>query len=87
MQTIKAFKQEGVSVQGIRKAYKNHKDVNIKIELEYCPYNCLHQFVLKAASVGIIAVSAYLTYTRKMDLNIMLMMDMFSFVMFPDTPL
>ncbi len=82
MQTIKAFKQEGVSVQGIRKAYKNHKDVNIKIELENCPYNCLHQFVLKATSVGIIAVSAYLTYTRKMDLNIMLMMDMFSFVMF-----
>ena len=82
MQTIKAFKQEGVSVQGIRKAYKNHKDVNIKIELENCPYNCLHQFVLKAASVGIVAVSAYLTYTRKMDLNIMLMMDMFSFVMF-----
>lgn len=38
MQTIKAFKQEGVSVQGIRKAYKNHKDVNIKIELENCPY-------------------------------------------------
>ena len=82
MQTIKAFKQEGVSVQGIRKAYKNHKNVNIKIELENCPYNCLHQFVLKAASVGIIAVSAYLTYTRKMDVNIMLMMDMFSFVMF-----
>lgn len=82
MQTIKAFKQEGVSVQGIRKAYKNHKDVNIKIELENCPYNCLHQFVLKAASVGIIAVSAYLTYIRKMDVNIMLMMDMFSFVMF-----
>lgn len=82
MQTIKAFKQEGVSVQDIRKAYKNHKDVNIKIELENCPYNCLHQFVLKAASVGIIAVSAYLTYTRKMDVNIMLMMDMFSFVMF-----
>ena len=82
MQTIKAFKKEGVSVQGIRKAYKNHKDVNIKIELEYCPYNCLHQFVLKAASVGIIAVSAYLTYTRKMDVNIMLMMDIFSFVMF-----
>ena len=82
MQTIKAFKQEGVSVQGIRKAYKNHKDVNIKIELENCPYNCLHKFVLKAASVGIIAVSAYLTYTRKMDVNIMLMMDMFSFVMF-----
>ena len=82
MQTIKAFKQEGVSVQGIRKAYKNHKDVNIKIELENCPYNCLHHFVLKAASVGIIAVSAYLTYTRKMDVNIMIMMDMFSFVMF-----
>lgn len=82
MQTIKAFKQEGVSIEGIQRAYKNHKDVNIRIEFENCPYNCLHQFALKATSVGIIAISAYLTYLGKMDLNIMLMMDMFSFVMF-----
>lgn len=82
MQTIKAFKQEGVSIEGIQRAYKNHKDVNIRIEFENCPYNCLHQFALKATSVGIIAISAYLTYLEKMDLNIMLMMDMFSFVMF-----
>ncbi|SFE34233.1 ABC transporter ATP-binding protein [Peptostreptococcus sp. D1] len=42
----------------------------------------MHQFILKAASVGIVAVSAYLTYVGKMDFDIMVMMDMFSFVMF-----
>ncbi|WP_342990774.1 ABC transporter ATP-binding protein [Streptococcus anginosus] len=82
MQTIKAFKQEGVSIKGIETAYKNHKDLNIRIEVEHCPYNCMHQFILKAASVGIVAVSAYLTYVGKMEFDIMVMMDMFSFVMF-----
>lgn len=82
MQTIKAFKQEGVSIKGIETAYKNHKDLNSRIEVEYCPYNCLHQFILKATSVGIVAVSAYLTYVGKMEFDIMVMMDMFSFVMF-----
>ena len=82
MQVVKAFKQEGVSIAGIRKAYNDSKKINIKIEVEYMPFNCLHLFSLKAASIAIVAVAALLTYNGSMGLPTMLMLDMFSFMIF-----
>lgn len=82
MQVVKAFKQEGVSIAGIRKAYKDSKKINIKIEVEYMPLNCLHLFSLKAASIAIVSVVALLTYNGSMELPTMLMLDMFSFMIF-----
>ena len=82
MQVVKAFKQEGVSIAGIRKAYNDSKKINIKIEVEYMPFNCLHLFSLKAASIAIVSVAALLTYNGSMDLPTMLMLDMFSFMIF-----
>lgn len=82
MQVVKAFKQEGVSIAGIRKAYSDSKEINIKIETEYMPFNCLHLFSLKAASIAIVAVAAFLTFNGGMDLPAMLMLDMFSFMLF-----
>ena len=82
MQVVKAFKQEGVSIAGIQKAYRDSKKINIKIELEYMPFNCLHLFSLKAASIVIVAVAALLTFNGSMDLPTMLMLDMFSFMLF-----
>ena len=82
MQIVKAFKQEGVSIAGIQKAYRDSKKINIKIELEYMPFNCLHLFSLKAASITLVAVAALLTLNGSMDLPTMLMLDMFSFMLF-----
>lgn len=82
MQIVKAFKQEGATVKGIRKAYRDSRNINIKIEKEYMPFNCLHLFVLKAASVGIVAISALLTVRGLLTLPTMLMLDIFSFVIF-----
>lgn len=82
MQLVKAFKQEGVALGGIKKAYHDAKHINIKIEKEYMPGNCMHLFSLKAATIGIVAVSAWLTYIGKMDVATMLMMDLFSFTLF-----
>lgn len=82
MQVVKAFKQEGVSIAGIKKAYNDSKKINIKIEVEYMPFNCLHLFSLKAASIAIVAVAAFHTFNGNMDLPIMLMLDMFSFMIF-----
>lgn len=82
MQVVKAFKQEGVSIAGIRKAFSDSKKINIKIEVEYMPFNCLHLFSLKAASVAIVAIAAWLTANGGMDLSTMLMLDMFSFMIF-----
>ena len=82
MQVVKAFKQEGVAVRCIRKAFGDSKNINIKIEVEYMPFNCLHLFSLKAASVAIVAIAAWLTANGGMDLSTMLMLDMFSFMIF-----
>lgn len=82
MQVVKAFKQEGVSIAGIKKAYNDSKKINIKIEVEYMPFNCLHLFSLKAASIAIVAIAAFLTFNGNMDLPTMLMLDMFSFMIF-----
>lgn len=82
MQIVKAFRQEGVSIEGIRRAYRDCRKINIKIEVEYMPFNCLHLFSLKAASIGIVAVAAFLTARGNMDIPTMLMLDMFSFMIF-----
>ena len=82
MQVVKAFKQEGISIAGIKKAYNDSKKINIKIEVEYMPFNCLHLFSLKSASIAIVAVAAFLTFNGNMDLPTMLMLDMFSFMIF-----
>lgn len=82
MQVVKAFKQEGVSIEGIRNAYHDSREINTKIEVEYMPFNCLHLFSLKAASIAIVAVAAMLTFNGNMALATMLMLDMFSFMIF-----
>jgi ATP-binding cassette subfamily B protein len=82
MQVVKAFKQEGASVNGIRKAYGDSKKINIKMEREYMPLNCLHLFSLKAASVAMVAVSAWLTIRGNITLPTLLMMAIFSFMIF-----
>ncbi|TCK98722.1 ATP-binding cassette subfamily B protein [Natranaerovirga hydrolytica] len=82
MPVVKAFKQDGISKEGIRRAYKEGKDINIKIEKNYVPYNCLHHFSLKIAAIGIVIVSSILTTKGIMDIPMMIMMTIFSFVIF-----
>lgn len=82
MPVVKAFKQDGVSKEGIKKAYNMSKNINIKIEKNYVPYNCLHLFSLKIASLGIVLASAIFAVNKTMDIPIMLMMTIFSFVIF-----
>jgi ATP-binding cassette subfamily B protein IrtB len=82
MPVVKAFKQDGVAKEGIRQAYRMSKDINIKIEKNYVPYNCLHLFALKAASVAIVIAAAILAAKGAMDIPTMLMMTIFSFVIF-----
>jgi ATP-binding cassette subfamily B protein len=79
---VKAYGQEGVSVQGIRDAFREHRKINIKIELDYVWCNGLHQLSCKLASVGIVLVSAYLCIHGEMTLAVFLMMAIFSFTLF-----
>lgn len=79
---VKAYGQEGVSVGGIRDAYREHRDINIKIELNYAWPNGLHQLCCKLASVGIVLTAAMLTMRGDMALSVFLMMAIFSFTIY-----
>ena len=82
MPVVKAFKQDGVSIQGIQKAYRKSRDFNIQNEKLYVPYNCLHLLSLKAASAGIVLASALMALHGTITIPVMLMMVIFSFVIF-----
>lgn len=79
---VKAYGQEGVSVKGVHDAFREHRKINIKIELDYVWCNGLHQLSCKLASAGIVLVSAWLTIQGEMTLPIFLMMSIFSFTLF-----
>jgi ATP-binding cassette subfamily B protein len=79
---VKAFKQEGVSRKGIEDAYKKSKDINVKIEKEFTLYNSFHVISLKIASIAIVCIAALMANNGTMDMSTMLMMVMFSFVIF-----
>lgn len=79
---VKAYGQEGVSVQSIRDAFRDHRRINVKIELDYVWCNGLHQLSCKLASVGVVLMSSYLCIQEEMTLPIFLMMAIFSFTLF-----
>lgn len=79
---VKSFGQEGASIASIKQAVNDSKKINIKIEKGFTPFNCLHLFSLKLASVGLVLVTAWMTYNGQMELPIMLMFCMFSFTIF-----
>lgn len=56
---VKSFGQEGASIGSFRSASKNLKDIHIKVEKGYTPFNCLHLFALKLASMGIVLICAW----------------------------
>lgn len=79
---VKSFGQEGVSVERFRQACKENKDIRIKNEFGFVPWNCLHLFSLKAASVGLVLTAAWQTMAGGLSLPVLLMAAMFSFTIF-----
>lgn len=58
---VKSFGQEGASIASMKQAVNDSKNINIKIEKSFTPFNCLHLFSLKLASVGLVLVTAWMT--------------------------
>ena len=79
---VKSFGQEGASTQSFRSANKALKDIRIGIEKGFTPFNCLHLFALKLASMGIVFICAWQAAQGQMSMVFFLMFVLFSFVMF-----
>ena len=79
---VKSFNQQGVSYEGIKNAYADSKRINISGEKKYVVFNNLHQISLKTASVGIVLYAGYLTLNGLMESPVMLMISIYSFIIF-----
>ncbi len=56
---VKSFGMEGASIGAFRNAVASSKKIALKIEWGFIPYNCLHIFALKVASVWMIITVMY----------------------------
>lgn len=80
--TVKSFGQGGVSMQAMKEAARENRDIRLKIEYGFTPANCGHLLMLKLASVALAGAACYLGFTGAMELSVMLMFVFFSFSIF-----
>ncbi|SHO53647.1 ABC transporter ATP-binding protein [Anaerocolumna xylanovorans] len=79
---VKSFGQEGASINYFKKAAKDSKNICIKNEYGFVPWNCLHLFSLKSASVALVTIAAWEALQGIMGGPMFLMICFFSFTIF-----
>lgn len=82
MSVVKSFNQEGIASRNINKAFKNSKNVNIEIQKSFGIYNVGHRMGLKLASVLLVLVASSLVLSGDMEFSDLILITLFSFVMF-----
>lgn len=82
LSVVKSFGQEGASVRRFRKASRDSRNICIKNEFGFVPWNCLHLFFLKAAAVALVLTAAWEVLQGRLPLSMLLMAAMFSFTIF-----
>jgi ATP-binding cassette, subfamily B, bacterial IrtB/YbtQ len=80
--TVKSFGKGGASMQAMKDAAGENRDIRLRIEYGFTPANCGHLLMLKLASVALAGASCYLAFTEMMELPVMLMFVFFSFSIF-----
>ncbi len=79
---VKSFGMEGASTKDFSKAAASAKKIALKIECGFIPYNCLHIFALKAASVWMIISVMYAGLSGKLELSMVLIVSFLSMSIF-----
>jgi len=79
---VKSFGMEGTSVKDFTQACSRAKRIALKIEWGFIPYNCMHIFALKAASVWMIISVMYAGMAGKLDLSMVLIVSFLSMSVF-----
>ena len=79
---VKSFGMEGASVRDFTEACASAKKIALKIEWGFIPYNCLHIFALKVASVWMIISVMYAAMAGKLELFMVLIVVFLSMSIF-----
>ena len=82
LSVVKSFGKAGASMDSMKKACRDSRDINLKIEWGYIPYNALHLLALKTASVCIVIATFYLGFSGQMDFTCMMIIILLSFHVF-----
>ena len=82
MAVVKSFKQEGVASEGLYRAYEKSKDINIRMEKNFAPYDALHRFGLYMGTSAITIFTGLMALNQRMELSMALMLIVYSYVMF-----
>ena len=82
LSVVKSFGKAGVSMDSMKKACRDSRDINLKIEWGYIPYNALHLLALKTASVCIVIAAFYLGFSGQLDFTYMMFVILLSFHVF-----
>lgn len=79
---VKSFGQEGASTKYFKNAIKDSKDICIKNEYGFVPWNCFHLFSLKTASVILVVIAAWEAFQGELGIPMFFMLCFFSFSIF-----
>lgn len=79
---VKSFGKAGASMEAMRTACRDSRDINLKIEWGYIPFNAFHLLALKVASVFIAIVAFYLGMNGSIDFTSMTLVELLSFHIF-----
>lgn len=82
LSVVKSFGKAGASMDSMKKACRDSRDINLKIEWGYIPYNALHLLALKTASVCIVIAAFYLGFSGQLDFTYMMSIILLSFHVF-----
>lgn len=76
---VKSFGKTGASMEAMKKACGDSKNINLKIEWGYIPFNALHLIALKVAAVIIAGTAFYLNFTGQIGFVWMVIVVLLSF--------
>ena len=79
---VKAFGRAGASMDAMSKPCRDSRDINLKIEWGYIPFNALHLLALKTASVCIAISAFYLGTLGQIGFTEVILMVLLSFHVF-----
>ena len=82
LSVVKSFGKAGASMDSMKKACRDSRDINLKIEWGYIPYNALHLLALKTASVCIVISAFYLGFSGQLDFIYTMIIILLSFHVF-----
>lgn len=82
LSVVKSFGKAGTSMDSMKKACRDSRDINLKIEWGYIPYNALHLLALKTASVCIVISAFYLGFSGQLDFIYTMIIILLSFHVF-----